>query len=59
MARYQGLYEDARRKLEIYERIRDDASSDKILHAAMTVVNRHGLTQEFVDELTKPWSLDA
>lgn len=54
MASTAERYEDALRRLEIYERIGDRAAEGKILEAAMRVINRNDLVREFVDELSKP-----
>lgn len=54
MASNAELYEDARQKLAVYERIHASAGETIILVAAMRVINRHELVAEFVEELTKP-----
>jgi len=51
---YQRLYEEERAKVRAFERVEDRAGDMALLRAAMRVITKHGLAQEFVDEITKP-----
>jgi hypothetical protein len=42
------------RRIRAFERVRDDGAAHSILLAAMKVINRHSLTDEFVVELMRP-----
>lgn len=53
-SKFQRMYEDAMKRVEAFERVRDDGASAKITYAALAVINRNNLTAEFVDELSKP-----
>ena len=54
MSSYMRLYEEAQRKAKMYEMIAHQAADRDIVLCAMRVINRHGLAQEFVDEVSKP-----
>lgn len=51
--KFQQLYEAAKAELRAFHRARDDGAAHHIITAAMCVINRHGLVQEFTDELLK------
>ena len=51
--RFQRMYEAEREKVLAFERVREQGSRDKILKAALAVINRNRLTKQFVDELSK------
>lgn len=53
-SKFQQLYEEAQRRVLSYERVAEANADRNIVLCAMRVINRHGLTQEFVDEITKP-----
>lgn len=53
-SKFQKMWEDAAKQVRTYERVHDQAVTTEICRAAMTVLNRHGLAQEFVDEMLKP-----
>ena len=53
VSKFQRMWEDAEERIRIYERVTDRASDKEILRAALRVINRHNLSQEFVDELGK------
>lgn len=55
-SKFQRLWEDAEKKVRAFERVRDFASHDAMMHAALVVINRHNLSQEFVNEMCKPKS---
>jgi hypothetical protein len=53
-SKFQRMWMEEKAQRENYERVAALAGDRKIVMAAMRVINRNSLTQEFVDELMKP-----
>lgn len=50
-SKFQQLYLDAMERIKVLERVRDSAADGALLSAALRVINRNSLTDEFVQEL--------
>jgi ribosomal protein L28 len=53
-SKFERLYLDAIQRVKNYERVTDRAADMEILRNALRVIERNGLSQEFVNELSKP-----
>lgn len=49
---YKDRFDELVKKLALVERAMEHGSDKSLLTAALRVINRHNLTDEFVDELT-------
>lgn len=50
-SKFQQLYEIEHAKVRAFQRVRDGAATDRLLKAALAIINNHGLASEFVDAL--------
>lgn len=52
-SKFERLYNEAMQQVRAFQRVKDAAATEEFLRVAICVINRHGLAQEFVDELSK------